>query len=737
MVPTLRRRCRRAALAGPEPRRRPRRRRWPLPLLWLCLALLPTAAAGAEPPATFSLSGTVAAAPATAVDADTNQPLAPVAANNDAATAQPLPNPVTLAGYLSAAATRRAGDRFEKLADPEDWYRLTLAAGDIITLTIADHNGVETDAGNPDFDLYLVDPASRADLQTAEEQARRERLRVLRSGAYLLLVKAHRGAANYQLEIAPGPSLSPAVPPRRRSHVNSAPQALHPQPIPPDDPLFPSQWSAAMLHLPEAWQQTTGSDAVVIALLDSGILFDHPDLDGRLCRATDPCAGYDFVADPASGGDGDGIDADPADPGRIGPANLIPFHGTQLAGVLGAVGNNRKGFAGVDWHARIMPVRVIGQEERSAYDLHQGLRYAAGLSNDSGQVPRQPAKIISLSLGGGNYQPEDQELFDQLRAAGIFVFAAAGNEASSLPVYPAAYAGVVAVSAVDRRKELAPYANLGPHIAVAAPGGKSPPGSGRSFSPEEIITTGGDPRSRPPGFAYVAASGTSIAVPQVAGIAALMLAVDPALTPAEFDALLAAGLLTEDLGDDGAAQRNDRFGYGLLDARKALQAAAALAAGGGLPPALATQPQTLDFAAESDHRLLTLANAGDGSLKVTGVRHAIPWLQTVTLQEETPPQSGLGSYLLTIDRNGLAAGVYSGTLEISTDQPAVHKVTLLMQVGGGHRRSRSAERHPALSSQRPPAAERHLPGHNPGWRLLFPLCRPAAGGLPAQRRQRL
>jgi serine protease len=297
-----------------------------------------------------------------------------------------------------------------------------------------------------------------------------------------------------------------------------------------------------------------------------------------VCRVGEACAGYDFVSDPASSGDGDGIDADPEDPGVVGPANLIPFHGTQMAGVLGATGNNQLGIAGIDWHARIMPVRVVGHGERSSHDLQQGLRYAAGLSNDAGTQPRKPAKIISISLGGGDYQPAEQTLFAQLRQAGVFVVAAAGNEASLLPVYPAAYAGVLAVTAVNRRKELASYANFGPAVDLAAPGGEPQTGQSHTDHDESILTTGGDPLVTPPGFTYTPGNGTSIAAPQVAGIIALMLAVDPDLTPDEFDSLLAAGRLTGDLGGDGEKVRNDRFGYGLIDAAKALRAAAALAA---------------------------------------------------------------------------------------------------------------------------------------------------------------
>jgi len=643
-------------------------------------------------PQIFSLKGTLTPGSTTAVDSDTNDPGAVVISNNSPETAQPLMSPVSLGGYLTASATGVSGDRFEKRADDEDWYRLNLVAGQIISLLIAEHDGSQTNPANPDFDLYLVDSETQKDVQAAEEEGPQELIKVLVSGDYQLLVKAQRGASNYHLQIMPIPapledaasvqvSPHPYMQARFASPQGPALNPLSPGASIPDDEHFSRQWNATMLELPAAWHTTTGSSDVVIALLDSGILPDHPDLIGRICTQTEGCAGYDFVSQPDSAADGDGIDPNPEDPGVIGPANGIPFHGTRIAGVLGALGNNGIGIAGIDWSARIMPLRVFGQGERSSHDIIQGLRYAAGLSNDSGRVPAQPAKIINLSLGGGGYTPAEQDLFSQLYEAGIFVFAAAGNDASSLPFYPGAYAGVMAVSAVDIQKKLAFYSNSGVSIDLAAPGGNLNTDQNADAVPDGIITTSAVPSSQPRHYSYVPSMGTSMAVPQVAAVVALMLAVDPALTPAEFEALLAAGALTEDLGTDGAAVRNDQFGFGLINAKQAVRAAQLLAEGGSLPAALVMQPQQLIFGAGESDLPLQLSQTGEGPLKLTGIKTSVPWVRAIPVLAETQTHGGFGEYRILIDRSGLVDGRYSAQLQISTDQPATRTVSLQIQVG--------------------------------------------------------
>ncbi len=446
----------------------------------------------------------------------------------------------------------------------------------------------------------------------------------------------------------------------------------------PDDSLFAQQWNASMINLPLAWDLTTGSASVVVAAIDTGVLMNHPDLAGRLCTASDPldpvlypCRGYDFVADVTRAADGTGIDDDPNDPGD---GSSILFHGTRVAGIVGATGNNALGIAGVDWNTRIMPVRVLGVGGGTSYDLIQGVRYAAGLSNDSATVPVQRADILNLSLGGGGYSQTEQDLFTAVRNLGIIVVASAGNNGLSdgIVTYPAAYAGVVAVSAVNETKDRADYSSYGATVDVTAPGGLATTG---------VISTSGTNSST---YTYASLAGTSMAAPHVAGVAALMLAEYPTLSPTEFDILLAAGSLTEDLGEggiaDGLAYRNDSFGYGLIDAEKAVTAAQDLAVGGALPPALAFSPSVLDFGSSAITLPLTLTNAGGGSLTVTGFIDNAAWL---TVDNAGVPAGGLGSYTVTVDRAGLADAVYAATITFDTDMPSSHDVTVFMQVGTG------------------------------------------------------
>lgn len=727
------------------------------------------------PPATYSISGSITPAATSAVDGDLNNPSAPFSSNDDPTTAQNLSNPVVLGGYATAIATGNTADRFGAAADLQDWYRLTLAAGQVITLTISDHDGDAANTANPDFDLFLVDPVTLADVQTSEGLGRQEVITVLADGDYDVQVFAFNSGSNYVLsvgqtpaavsgqglhledEFVPGEAIvrfknsaagSSGVTPlsvsaretalglqamggrpgearlyslsslpavqtlavtgiqrrsktggnawqqakrdtldrvkalRQRADVASADLNYIRRPLLiPDDSLFSSQWNASLVNLPQAWDLTTGAAGVVVAVLDNGILPNHPDLAGRFCAATDGCAGYDFVADPISGADGDGIDPDPTDPGDHSlPDGSSFFHGTFVSGAVGAVGNNAIGVAGVDWTARIMPLRVLGVGVGTSYDVIQGVRYAAGLSNDSGSVPLQPAGVLNLSLGGGGFSQAEQDLYTQLHTQGILVVAAAGNDASSLPSYPAAYDGVVSVSAVDIDKNLAPYSNVGASIDVTAPGGNLATDRNGDGIADGILSTGGDDTG-PLSYNYLPVMGTSMAAPQVAGIAALMLAADPALTAAEFDTLLAAGSLTQDLAGDGAAVRNESFGYGLIDAQKAVLAALNLAGGGALPASLAITPSYLNFGATSTSLPLTLSNAGGGALNVTNVSFTAPWITGVTLTSETPVGSGLGDYSVTIDRTGLADGVYSATLTVTTDLPGTAPVSVLMQVG--------------------------------------------------------
>ena len=337
----------------------------------------------------------------------------------------------------------------------------------------------------------------------------------------------------------------------------------------PDDPCYPAggdpvrcggaganvgQWPLRQIRLPELWQALAEGvlhepEPVVVAVLDTGYV-RHPDLEGNL----DTAAGYDFVSSARAAGDGDGIDRDATDPGPGGS-----WHGTAIAGLIAARTGNGMGVAGIGWpwggsRITIMPVRVAGPNGATTYDVAQGLRYAAGLDNDTRGIPRTPARIINLSLAEAVPGPPDEVLEQALHdvtAAGAVVVAAAGNHGSAVR-YPANSAYTLAVGAVALDRTLAATSNFGPQIDIVAPGGDES---------SEIPTLGAGPGAGASRWIVRPDHGTSIAAAHVSGVLALLAGFDRSLTLDDARALLADAAL-----DLGAPGTDDRFGPGLLDA---------------------------------------------------------------------------------------------------------------------------------------------------------------------------
>lgn len=431
----------------------------------------------------------------------------------------------------------------------------------------------------------------------------------------------------------------------------------------PNDPNYGIQWHYPLINLPAAWDLTTGDASVVVAVIDNGILPGHPDLAGKLID------GYDFVSNDATSLDGQpGIDADPTDPGDGRGIIRSGFHGTHVAGTIAAATNNSRGVAGVGWNVKVMPLRALGIDTTrlgnsvgTLYDIEQALLYAAGLSNDSGRFPSQPAAVVNMSLGNPSNNITTPQAFVQARAAGVILIAAAGNDASSQTSVPAAYNGVVSVSAVTSAGVLASYSNFGSTIDVTAPGG----GNG-----DVIVSTTADDSVSPMVYNYGGKAGTSMAAPHVAGVAALMKSVYPALTPNEFDAMLSSGQLTDDIGNAG---RDNNYGYGLINAQKAVQAA--IIANGGALPVLLASPSSLDFGIVTNTTVLTLSSTG--SVSVSNItQNSSGWL---TVNPASVDASGIGSYNVSVNRSFMSAGSYSATITISSNASAV-TVPVIMRV---------------------------------------------------------
>ena len=445
----------------------------------------------------------------------------------------------------------------------------------------------------------------------------------------------------------------------------------------PNDERYPLQWHYSLISLPQAWEVSTGSDDVIVAVIDSGVLFDHPDLGPRLMD------GFDFIQNPASAGDLSGIDADATDVGDDPKRQSSSFHGTHVAGTIGAATNNATGVSGITWQTRIMPLRVCGSLGCSDADIAQAILYAAGLENSSGTLPPQPAKVINMSLGGAGRSETQQEAITRARNAGVIVVAAAGNENTGGFTSPAGLEGVISVAAVDINSRKASYSNYGPTVDVAAPGGNGATDLNGDGFPDGILSAWGDDSGR---FGFRFMQGTSMAAPHVSGVLALMLAVNPKLVPADIDLLLAGThpetpiRITRDLGRSG---RDDLYGQGLIDASQAVLAAKAVPGGtGGTAPAgpiLAVSNLSLDFSNFMNTLQIDLANAGIGTLTVTSVAADAPWL-TATPASGTAPLT----VNVTVDRTGLPEGTYSAAVQIASDaaQNPAAVIQVKMRVGG-------------------------------------------------------
>jgi serine protease len=301
----------------------------------------------------------------------------------------------------------------------------------------------------------------------------------------------------------------------------------------PTDPRYTDQWhyydTVGGLRLPAAWDISTGT-GVVVAVIDTGYR-PHADLSGQFLP------GYDFISTAAIGNDGNGRDSDATDPGDGLTAGACsggqPFsdqpsswHGTHVAGTIAARTNNGTGVAGVAYNAKILPVRVLGKCGGYTSDIADAITWASG--GTVAGVPANPnkARVLNLSLGGGGAcSATMQNAVNGARSRGAVVVAAAGNSAMDVSnASPANCTGVIAVAATGRTGGRARYSNFGALVAVAAPGGDGASG---------VLSTLNSGRSGPLADTYAAYQGTSMAAPHVAGVAALMFALNTNLTPDE------------------------------------------------------------------------------------------------------------------------------------------------------------------------------------------------------------
>jgi subtilisin family serine protease len=332
-------------------------------------------------------------------------------------------------------------------------------------------------------------------------------------------------AAGVQAALAASPVVD-VVEPNRTRRASLAP----------NDPRYAGQTRYLdTVRLPEAWNTTVGNDSMILAIIDSGVELNHPDLAPRLV------GGYDFVNNDATPNDDFG-------------------HGTMVAGIAAAVTNNGEGVAGGAWSGRIMPIKVLDSNgAANDDDIAAGITFAV----DHG------ARVINLSLGGPGESNTLQAAVNYATSRNVVVIAAAGNDGQASDIrkrtlehYPAACAGVIAVGSTDASGNHSPFSSYGSWIDVVAPGQAT-------ISPSVGIST------TVRGSTYGTGSGTSFSAPLVAATAFLMRSANPAADQATISLRLIG--TARDIGTPGV---DSVFGAGMIDAVAAVEAS-----GGGFSSA--------------------------------------------------------------------------------------------------------------------------------------------------------
>jgi len=308
----------------------------------------------------------------------------------------------------------------------------------------------------------------------------------------------------------------------------------------PNDPLYPTQWNFEQIAVADAWNHARG-DGVVVAVIDTGVAYAD-DRSGRFRQVRDLAgtrfvAGYDFVDDNDQPYDEHG-------------------HGTHVAGTIAQTTNNGYGVAGVAPNAAIMPLRVL---DANGYgnvgDIADAIRFAA----DNG------AHVINLSLGGPIPSRVMSDAVDYARRKGVVVVAAAGNSGWSLPSFPAAYRGVIAVSATQYDEHTTFYSNYGSYIDIAAPGGNTQLDQNGDGQPDGILQETLVP-GVPAEHEFALYMGTSMAAPHVAGVAALVRSTGVTHPNAIEEILLSTAR------NDIASYDESKYGSGIVHAGQAVRA---------------------------------------------------------------------------------------------------------------------------------------------------------------------
>jgi thermitase len=387
--------------------------------------------------------------------------------------------------------------------------------------------------------------------------------------------------------------------------------------VTPNDPSFTSQWHLSKIQAPSAWGITQGASNITLGMIDSGVETTHPDLAGKLVP------GWNFVTLTSTITD------------NIG-------HGTATAGTAAAATNNGVGVAGVAWANMIMPLVVVDSTGYASYsNMANAITYAA----DHG------VRVVNLSIAGSSASSTLQSAVTYAWNKGTIVVASAGNDSTSTPYYPAACDNAVAVSATDSNDAFASFSNFGSWVDIAAPG-------------VSVLTTS-------TGASYGYWSGTSFSAPVVAGVAGLVLATKPSLSAASV-----VSILEQNADDLGSAGFDNYYGYGRVNAYRAVTAAQA---------AVSVSPPVVSISSPANGSTvsgtITVSGTASSSLAIASVQFLVDNQQVATGSGSTFSFSwntasfANGNHALTVNASDSSGNLGKASVSVNVNNVAISDIT--------------------------------------------------------------